>query len=52
VRTVDEVVETLEAVTTDDLRRVAGDLLVSSGLNLAVVGPFRSDRKFLSLLRL
>lgn len=52
LRTVDEVAELLDAVTEEDLRRVAKQLLVSDQLNLAVVGPFRSDRRFRSLLRL
>lgn len=52
IRTVDEVTERIDAVTEDDLRRVARDLLVSDRLNLAVVGPFRSERRFASLLRL
>ena len=52
IRTVDEVTEFIDAVTEDDLRRVARQLLISEQLNLAVVGPFRTDRRFLSLLRL
>ena len=51
VRTVDEVVERLDAVTTDDVERVAGDLIKQEMLNLAVVGPYRSDRRFRKLLR-
>jgi len=52
VRTVDEVVEEVEAVAVEDMRRVANELLVSGSLNLAVVGPFRSERRFLPLLKL
>ena len=52
VRTVDEVTEKIDALTGDDLRRVARQLVVSNQLNLAAVGPFRSGRRFLSLLRL
>lgn len=52
IRTVDEVAELTDAVTQEDLRRVARQLLVSDQLNLAVVGPFRSERRFLPLLRL
>jgi predicted Zn-dependent peptidase len=52
VRLVDEVVEAIEAVTTEDIARVAGNLFVEKALNLAVVGPFRSERRFLPLLRL
>jgi predicted Zn-dependent peptidase len=52
VRTVDEVAKLIDAVTENDLRRVAQQLFVSDQLNLAVVGPFRSDRRFRPLLRL
>jgi predicted Zn-dependent peptidase len=52
VRTVDEVVGAMEAVTAEELRRVANELLVEDGLKLAVVGPFRSERRFLPLLKL
>jgi predicted Zn-dependent peptidase len=52
VRTADEVVETLDAIHPADLARVAANLLQSDQLNLAVVGPFRSDKKFAALLRL
>ncbi len=52
VRSVDEVVERVEALTEADLTRVAGRLLVREALNLAVVGPFRSERRFLPLLEL
>ncbi|MEX0799663.1 MAG: pitrilysin family protein [Dehalococcoidia bacterium] len=52
VRSVDEAVREMEAVTLDDLRRVARELLVGEQLHLAVVGPYRSDKRFLPLLRL
>ncbi|MDP2949847.1 MAG: pitrilysin family protein [Chloroflexota bacterium] len=52
VRTPEEVVTLLEAVTEEDLRRVAQKLLVTDQLYLALVGPFRSDRRFAPLLKL
>jgi predicted Zn-dependent peptidase len=50
-RSVEEVVEKLEAVTQDDLTRVAADLLLEERLLLAVVGPFESAEPFEALLR-
>ncbi len=50
VRTVDEVVEQLDAVTPADVKRVAGGLIREEHLNLAVVGPFRSARPFARLV--
>jgi predicted Zn-dependent peptidase len=45
VKTVDEVVSLFEAVTREDLRRVAQRVL-NEPLQLAVIGPFPSDRPF------
>lgn len=52
VRTVDEVVDQMDAITTDDIHRVAADVIREEVLNLAVVGPYRSERRFRSLLKL
>lgn len=52
VRTPDQVIELLEAVTVQDLQRVARGLLVDDQLHMALVGPFRSDRRFAPLLKL
>ena len=50
VLTVDEVAEKVSAVTPRDVERVANDFLVQGKLNLAVVGPYRSSRRFQPLL--
>ena len=50
VRSVDDVVAEMEAVTLDDLQRVARAILDPARLHLAVVGPYRSDRRFAGLL--
>ncbi|MBI3952922.1 MAG: insulinase family protein [Chloroflexi bacterium] len=52
IKTVDEVVAELEAVTCEQLGQIAEQLLRPERLNLAVVGPFRSERRFRSLLGL
>ena len=51
VRTVEEVMEQIDAVSTDDIERVAADLIREEKLSLAIVGPYRSDRRFLNLLK-
>ena len=51
VLTVEDVVEKVNAVTTDDLKEVANRFLLSEKQSLAVVGPFRSDRQFQNLLK-
>ena len=52
VRTVDDVTARIDAVTSADIQRVARDLIVERQLSLAVVGPYRSQKRFLPLLRL
>jgi predicted Zn-dependent peptidase len=52
VRTPDQVLDLLEAVTVQDIQRVARALLVNEQLHMALVGPFRSDRRFAPLLRI
>ncbi len=52
IRTVDEVSALIDLVSVEDLRRIARRLIVPEQLNLAVVGPFRSDRRFVRLLHL
>jgi predicted Zn-dependent peptidase len=46
ILTVEEVMERLEAVTADDLLRVARRYLAPAEARLAVLGPFRSRRAF------
>ena len=48
--TVDEVVERIDSITTEDLHQMAKELIVPEHMNMAVVGPFRSSAKFEMLL--
>ncbi|MCX6004479.1 MAG: insulinase family protein, partial [Chloroflexi bacterium] len=43
ILTVDEVTQTVESISLDDLKRVAQDILVTEKLNLAIVGPLKSS---------
>ncbi len=45
-----EVVEELDALTADDVQRVAQELLGGDGLHLAVIGPFEDVERFERLL--
>ena len=47
----EEVVDIIEAISDEDVRRVADEVFVNSRLNLAVVGPFPREGKFLKLLQ-
>ena len=41
----EEVLEGLDAVTVEDVQRVAQDVIGGSGLNLALIGPFEQDQQ-------
>ena len=51
ILTVEEVIERLEAVTADDLLRVAGRYLRPGEARMAVLGPFRSRSRLAQALR-
>lgn len=50
IRTPDEVVALIDAVTVGDVRRVADGLFGHKQMTMALVGPFRSDKRFAKLL--
>jgi predicted Zn-dependent peptidase len=52
VLTVDQVIEELDAVTSDDVQEVAKRLFATEGLNLAAIGPFEQDGDFRARLSL
>jgi predicted Zn-dependent peptidase len=51
ILTVEEVIERLEAVTADDLLRVARRFVPQGSARMAVLGPFRSRRRFERAMR-
>jgi predicted Zn-dependent peptidase len=52
IRSPEEVVDLLDQVSTADLSRVVDTVLRKDKLNLAVVGPHRSERRYMPLLEL
>ena len=52
IRTVDEVISILDAVTASELQRVARELFVTNKLCLALVGPSLKERRLERLLKL
>jgi predicted Zn-dependent peptidase len=50
VRSIEEAVAEMDAVTLEDLQRVAQEIIDPAQLYLAVVGPYRSDKRFAGLL--
>jgi predicted Zn-dependent peptidase len=51
IKTPDDVVALVDAVTIEDMRRVAKKILELDQLTMALVGPFRSEKKFAALLK-
>ena len=43
IHTVDEVVSIVDSIQSDDLLRVAEQVIVADKLNLAVVGPVKEE---------
>lgn len=52
ILTVDEVVAIIDAITAEELRKLAGELLAGKKLRLAVVGPVSPDEPLEDLLKL
>ncbi len=50
ILTVEKAIAIIDAVSEEDVRRVACDLFVKDRLNLAIVGPYRSEDRFANLL--
>jgi len=40
---IDDVISIVDAITIDELKEVAEEILTDSGLNLAVTGPIKGD---------
>jgi len=52
ILTPDEVIALVEAVTVDDIKRVAREVLTAEKLNLAVVGPVKKEEPLAGMLKL
>lgn len=52
ILTVDDIIAIVDAITPEDIKRVAQQLLVTEQLNLAVVGPVQKEEQLASLLKL
>ena len=52
IRTVDEIASIIDAITPQDLKRVAAQLLLAEKLNLAIVGPVNGEDRLFRSLRL
>jgi len=46
----EEVLRQLDAVTVEDVQRVAQDVIGQNGLNLALIGPFDDTARFDQIL--
>ena len=46
-----EVIEIIDKVTPEDIQRVAKDIFTPEKLNLAIIGPYNDEERFLKLLK-
>ncbi len=51
IRSVDEILKSIDAVTAADVHRVAKDLLVEAKVKLAMIGPYENEGHFAELLK-
>lgn len=52
ILTPEDLLKAVNAVTAKDIQRVARNIFVNKGLNLAVIGPFRDEKKFEKILKI
>jgi predicted Zn-dependent peptidase len=52
IREPDEIIAGLDAVTVEDIQRVAQDIIREERLNFALIGPFDEPDRFEKLLSL
>jgi len=52
IQTVDEVIAIVDAITGDELQKIAGEILVAEKLHLVAVGPIDPDGNWEELLKL
>ena len=50
IRSIDEIVQEVDAVTSEAIQRVAGEIVRDNLANLAVVGPYRKQTRFERLI--
>ncbi len=50
IETVDEILKKIDTVTSDDIQRLAKELLKEENLRLALIGPFENKEHFANLL--
>lgn len=51
IKTPEEVMELIEAVTVEDVQSLAGEIIQEERMNLALIGPYADDSTFADLLR-
>ncbi|MEA3463711.1 MAG: pitrilysin family protein [Patescibacteria group bacterium] len=52
ILTPENFLKAIDSVTAKDIQRVARDIFVNQGLNLAVIGPFRGGKRFEEILNI
>ena len=50
VTTTEELIKKIRAVTSEEIKELANELFVDEKLNMAIIGPFKDEEKFRTLL--
>lgn len=50
--TPEEIIKKINAVTAEEIQKVAREIFVTEKLNLALIGPWKDEKKFLKLLKI
>ena len=51
IRTPEEIMKLIDEVTAFDIRKTAREIFIEKNLNLAIIGPYKEEEKFLNLLK-
>ena len=52
IRTTEEIFKNIDAVSAQDVQKVAKDIFKNEGLNLAIIGPYKDEAKFAKIISL
>ena len=51
-RSLEEISKNIDKVTAEEIQSVAEEIFVNDNLNLTVIGPYKSEEKFVKILKL
>jgi len=52
IRTPAQIMKKIDEVSAADIKNVASDIFKENGLNLAIIGPYKDEEKFVKILKI